>query len=261
MELWTSIAPEMRRAFLAACAPGKIFETEISPSTHSTFRVVWEAVPEFAPDLPSMAESLRHALLTQVEGFAITHLKFRYAVGRGEGKASGVVLYKYARLDGVLESVRDIIFNLQKVVFRLDRNLSMAEYDYTFAKKPEPGVRHVFTAEDLHQPHVGVEVLTPDLVLFRCENVPFELRMTLRLEKGLGYTEGKDLARKEQAELKDSGDFLLLPLDADFNPVRKVGFKIDCGGNGPSLLINVETKGNVSPLEAYQQAWKYMFNL
>lgn len=131
MQAWDTIPLVQRKAFLSACSSENLTSVEILTDTSAKFTITLGNTIDKASVMNSLAESLRHALLTQVQGYAMTHLALKLKTFREEKAASEIVLYRYARLEGIVETVREIISNFRKVIFRLD-NLPNYVGEYLF---------------------------------------------------------------------------------------------------------------------------------
>ncbi len=91
------------------------------------------------------------------------------------------VPHEYHVIDGVKESVIDMMLNFKKLRFKIDENIEKQQWIPLRFK----GVG-VYTAADLKIP-AGVELLNDDTYLFEITDSGTEIFSEVRLEKGYGY--------------------------------------------------------------------------
>lgn len=196
------------------------------------------------------AEGIRQHVLTVVPGWAITKvmLEYRKEVKNDSGGPPVPVLHKYAYLPGIVESVREIIGNLQKGVFRLPENEpSKVLSSRIFSNIPVSTHYKVQVLADfLEDEDEASMLINPDQKVLTFQDTGFFLDFEFTIEKGVGYRKAQEIKRSEEAR-PDGESVLRLYLDANFNPVKRVGYKIEEN----NLLFNIETNGAVTPAEAY----------
>jgi len=179
----------------------------------------------------TLGNSLRRTLLSAIPGAAVVRVRF-------SGK-----YHEYDTIEGVQEDVLEIILNLKGLAFRLPGD----EMQRLTLTRKGPGE---VTAADLDLPP-GVEVINPDLHIASL-NSKGGLDVELEVETGFGYVPA-ELNRLEDSPLS------VIPIDADFSPVRKVNFTIEetrVGGRTgyERLILELETDGGIKPEEALSEA-------
>jgi DNA-directed RNA polymerase subunit alpha len=170
----------------------------------------------------TLGNALRRVLLTSIRGFAITKVKI-------DG-----VFHEYETIEGVREDVSEIIMNIKSILFSKETSKSSK----LFIKVNRKGV---VLAKDIKIENGG-EILNQDLVICHLEkDVVFNAELVA--EYGVGFVPAK--RNEENRELG------VLNLDAFFNPVRNVAYKITPSRIGQNidydnLELNIETNGTVS---------------
>ena len=199
---------------------------------HEKNKAVFEISPLFAGYGVTLGNSLRRVLLSSMEGAAAVKIKI-------DG-----VPHEFTTVNGVLEDVVDIILNLKKVRFKLS-GLDSAKV--TLNAKGEKEIK----AGDLKAP-TGVEIVNPDQIIATITDKKAELNMEIEVEKGIGYMP----VEQRQKEKLSVGE---IAIDAIFNPVKKVGFRVENIRVGErtdfnKLFVDIETDGSISPQEALKRA-------
>src|SRR5215472_7415931 len=179
----------------------------------------------------TVGNALRRALLSSIEGAAITAVKI-------EG-----VLHEFSSIPGVVEDVTDIILNLKQVPFKLHTD----EEKILVLDVERKGK---VMAEDIEVPS-DVEILDPKApIATLSENG--HLKMEMRLSRGRGYVS----ADKNFDEDMGIG---YIPIDSVHSPVRRVNYHIEAARIGQEtdydrLVLEVWTDGTVSPEDAVGMA-------
>jgi DNA-directed RNA polymerase subunit alpha len=179
----------------------------------------------------TLGNSLRRTLLSAIPGAAVVRIRF-------SGK-----YHEYDTIEGVKEDILEIILNLKGLALRLPGDELQR---ITLTRKGPSEV----TAADLDLPP-GVEVINPDLHIASLNNKG-TLDVELEVETGFGYVPA-ELNRLEDSPLS------VIPIDADFSPVRKVNFTVEetrVGGKTgyERLNLELETDGGIKPEEALSEA-------
>ncbi len=179
----------------------------------------------------TLGNALRRVLLSSIPGAAVTRVRF-------DGK-----YHEYDTIEGVKESVLEIILNLKEVAFRL----TDGEPKHVYIQHEGAGV---ITAGAMELPK-GLEVMNPDHVIATVDQKG-KLVLDMEVEPGFGY---------RPAERNKRGDMPLgiIAVDSDFSPVKRVNFTVEPTRVGERtdydrLTLTVETNGGVRPDEALQQA-------
>ncbi len=179
----------------------------------------------------TLGNSLRRTLLASIPGAAIVRVNFA-------GK-----YHEYDVIEGVREDVLEIILNLKDIAFRLADD----ELKYLTLEKRGPGE---VAAADIHLP-TGVKVINPDAHIASL-NEKGRLEVEMEVEAGYGYRPA-EMNRLENAPLS------VIPIDADFSPVRQVNFTVEdtrVGGKTgyERLILELTTNGGIHPEEALSEA-------
>jgi DNA-directed RNA polymerase subunit alpha len=174
----------------------------------------------------TLGNSLRRILYSSLKGTGVTAIEIKG------------VDHEYSTLDGVAETVVDIILNLKEIKFK-------TELDEVFKCKLEAKGKKVVTAGDIET--VGdLEVVNKDQVIAELTDSSSELNMTIVVESGIGYRKVKEVEREQIG---------LIPLDCDFTPIERVSLSIEQARKGQetdldAVLLGVTTDGSISPKDA-----------
>ncbi len=182
----------------------------------------------------TLGNAIRRVLLSSMMGSAVSAVKF-------EG-----VLHELSTIDGVLEDVIDIIFNLKSVRFRQE---DIEDKTIKISKKG-PGI---VTAADM-QLGAGIEVLNPEAHIATLSNDG-----NLEIEVIVSFDRGYVEASKKQKKL--GADFI--PVDAIHSPIRRVNYVVNNASVGQrtdydSLILEVWTDGSLKPDEAVPLGYKIL---
>lgn len=181
----------------------------------------------------TIGNSLRRALLSSIEGAAITAVRI-------EG-----VLHEFSSIPGVVEDATDIILNLKRVPFQLHTG----EVKTLRISRTEPGIVKsvdIETDED-------VDVLDDEIHLATVSEGG-SLNIELRLKKGRGYVSA-------DRNFDDDLPVGYIPVDSVHSPITKVNFHVEAARLGQDtdydkLLMEVWTNGSVTPEHAVGLAAK-----
>lgn len=169
--------------------------------------------------------SIRRVALSSIPGSRVTWIKVKW------------ITHEYAIIPGIKDSVLDIMLNLKNLtVEKTDAGI-----EWISLKK---NTKWRVTAWDIKVPS-NVKILNPDLYITEIDRDGFEIDMSIRVEKWVGY-----LGIEELKEREDSVDVLLL--DANFSPVVNVKYDVNNvrvwdTTNLDSLEIYVKTNGAMDP--------------
>ena len=175
----------------------------------------------------TIGNSLRRALLSSIEGAAVTAVKI-------EG-----ISHEFSAIPNVVEDATDIILNLKQIPLKLHGEGTRTIH----LRATEPGeVRsgHIEVDSD-------VEILDNDVYMATVgENGVLDVEM--RVKQGRGYV---------SAEKNFDDDLALgyIPIDSVHSPVRKVNYKVEAARLGQmtdydKLTVEVWTNGSVTPQDA-----------
>ncbi len=183
----------------------------------------------------TLGNSLRRIIHASLPGAAITSVKL-------EG-----VSHEFATMDGVRESVMEVLLNLKRVHFTLHGD--EAQTISLSVKGPKQ-----ITAADFKLPS-QVEIANPDAHIADVSGkISFELEATI--ERGLGYVPREVLT-------KEKVDIGTIALDATFTPIRRVNYEVENMRVGDRtdfnrLRILIETNGTITPREALERSIETM---
>ena len=199
---------------------------------------------EFRPLEPgygiTVGNSLRRILLSSLEGFAITSVKF-------DG-----VEHEFSTIPGVIEDVTNIILNLKQVRFK--RTIDDIENEKVSI---HVSGTETFTAGDIGKQLSGFSILNPNLVICRLDSSA-SFRIELNINKGRGYVPADENRENE-------GDVSLIAIDSIYTPIRNVrysieNFRVEQKTDYEKLLIEIETDGSIHPKEALKEAAKILIH-
>ena len=183
----------------------------------------------------TIGNALRRALLSSIEGAAITAVKI-------EG-----VLHEFSPIPGALEDTTGIVLNLKQVPFKLHTSGAKTVY---LKASGEGEVK----AKDI-EVDSEVEILDPEVSIANLA-AGAQLNIEMRLKNGRGYVP----ADKNFDEDLSIG---YIPLDSVHSPVKKVNYLVEAARVGQAtdydkLTLDVWTNGCVAPSEAVGLAAKLL---
>ncbi len=175
----------------------------------------------------TIGNALRRALLSAIEGAAVTSVKIDN------------VLHEFSPIPGVVEDATDIILNLKQIPIKLHSD----ETKTLYLRADKPGA---VKAADL-EVEAAVEILDPDLHVATVADGG-SLHMEMRVKQGRGYVS----AEKNFDEDLGIG---WIPVDSVHSPVRKVNYLVEAARLGQTtdydkLTVDVWTDGSVTAREA-----------
>jgi DNA-directed RNA polymerase subunit alpha len=183
----------------------------------------------------TIGNSLRRALLSSIQGAAVTAVKI-------EG-----VFHEFSTIPGVLEDTTDIILNLKNLKVRLHGD---EHRTIVIDAKAQGKV----TGKDI-EAGGHVDVLNPDLHIATL-NKEGRLYIEMTVKRGRGYMPA-------ERNFDEDHDPMLIPIDAIYSPVLKANFTVEKTRVGHAtdydkLLLDVETDGSITPEDAIAQAAKIL---
>ena len=179
----------------------------------------------------TIGNALRRALLSSIEGAAITSVKIGHAA------------HEFTSIPGVVEDVTEIILNLKKVLLKM-RDRTPRSYLITANKEGKLTASDIETDQNLEVVNGKHVIATLD------KKMKFEAEIEVRV--GRGYATAEDNKKKEQS-------IGVIPIDSIFSPVRKVRYSVSNTRVGQrtdydKLDIEVWTDGRITPEEALLHA-------
>ncbi|WP_442795511.1 DNA-directed RNA polymerase subunit alpha [Pelobium manganitolerans] len=197
---------------------------------------------EFRPLEPgfgvTIGNSLRRILLSSLEGFAITSVRF-----------SGVS-HEFSTIKGVAEDVVDIILNLKQVRFKKTGDSGDTEKIFVIINGQE-----TFKAGDITKFSNNFEVLNPDFVICNMEDsVTLEIELTIN--KGRGYVSAEE---NKNADAPVG----VIAIDSIYTPIKNVkytieNFRVEQKTDYEKLVLDITTDGSIHPEEALKEAAKIL---
>ena len=175
----------------------------------------------------TLGNSLRRTLLSSIPGAAVTSIKV------------GGVLHEFTTVEGVKEDVTELILNIKNLVVS-------SQFDEPVELHLRKSGAGAVTAADIQVP-AGVEIHNPELHIATL-NDKGSLEIEFVVEQGRGYIS----AANNKAS---GGEIGRIPVDSIYSPVLKVTYKVEATRveqrtDFDSLVLDVETKGSISPRDA-----------
>ena len=185
----------------------------------------------------TLGNSLRRIILSSLPGAAITRVKIED------------VPHEFATIEGVRESVMEVLLNLRRVHFSLHGDEPQT---ITLSAK---GTK-TLTAGDFKLPS-QVSVMNPDQHIADLSGKAV-LELEATIERGLGYVPREVLT-------KEKVDIGTIALDATFTPIRRVNYEVENMRVGDRTDFNrlrllIETNGTVTPREALERSIELMIH-
>src|ERR1700692_4329392 len=183
----------------------------------------------------TVGNALRRALLSSIEGAAITAVKI-------EG-----VLHEFSSIPGVVEDATDIILNLKQVPLKLNTDQTKT---ITLVAENPGVVTSAMIEED-----ADFAVLDKTIYIATVSEGG-KLQLEMRVKNGRGYV-GADRNFDEDLPIG------YIPVDSVHSPVRKVNFSVEAARLGQmtdydKLMLEVWTNGAVSPQDSIGYAAKLL---
>lgn len=186
----------------------------------------------------TLGNSLRRIILSSLPGAAITEVKI-------EG-----VSHEFSTLPGLKDDIITLLLNLKKVRIKMN-----TDEPQTLSLSVK-GVKEV-KAKDIEFPG-QVEVLNPDLTIAHLTDKNANLKIEMKVSRGLGYV-SKEALQKEKVDIGT------IALDASFTPIRRVNYEVENMRVGDRtdfnrLRVSIETDGTITPNDALSRSIEIMIN-
>ncbi|MCC2599126.1 DNA-directed RNA polymerase subunit alpha [Sphingobacterium sp. FBM7-1] len=197
---------------------------------------------EFRPLEPgfgvTIGNALRRILLSSLEGYAITSVRF-----------SGVS-HEFSTIKGVVEDVTEIILNLKQVRFKKSGEQGDSEKIFVVINGQEQ-----FKAGDITKFSNNFTVLNPDLVICNMDS-SVTIEIELSVAKGRGYVNA------EENKVTD-GPVGFIAVDSIYTPIKNVkytieNYRVEQKTDYEKLLLDISTDGSIHPEEALKEAAKIL---
>ncbi|MEJ2882927.1 DNA-directed RNA polymerase subunit alpha [Pedobacter sp. GR22-6] len=202
----------------------------------------FDGIFEFRPLEPgfgvTIGNALRRILLSSLEGYAITSIRF-----------SGVS-HEFSTMKGVVEDLTEIILNLKQVRFKKVGDSGDSEKVFIVVNGQEQ-----FVAGDITKFSNNFEVLNPDFVICNMEkSVTLEVELTIN--KGRGYVPA------EENKVNDAV-VGVIAIDSIFTPMKNVkytieNYRVEQKTDYEKLILDISTDGSIHPEEALKEAAKIL---
>ncbi|WP_207504247.1 DNA-directed RNA polymerase subunit alpha [Telluribacter humicola] len=181
----------------------------------------------------TIGNALRRILLSSLEGYAITSVKFPG------------VLHEFSTIEGIVEDVTEIILNLKMVRFKKVSDLVENRIVVNLKNVS------VITAGDIGKFTSSFEVLNPDQVICHIDDQK-EFEMELILDKGRGYVPADEPRATELP-------FGHIAMDSIYTPIKNVKYsventRVEQRTDYERLLIDIQTDGSIHPEDALKGA-------
>lgn len=187
-------------------------------------------VPGFAH---TIGNPIRRFLLSSIRGSAITWVKIED------------VVHEYTAIQGVKEEVMDLLLNIKRIRIH-------AQSDRTGKMRLDVQGEGRVCAGDIATSS-DFEIVNPELHLATLDDPEATLSIEFNVESGLGYRPAT------QSDGSSGLQVGVLPVDAIFNPVRKVNYtreptRVGQRTDYERLVLELWTDGTISPLDALSEA-------
>jgi len=202
----------------------------------------FDGIFEFRPLEPgfgvTIGNALRRILLSSLEGFAITSIRF-----------SGVS-HEFSTIKGVVEDLTEIILNLKQVRFKKVGDSGDSEKVFIIVNGQEQ-----FKAGDITKFSNNFEILNPDFVICNMEkSVTLEVELTIN--RGRGYVPA------EENKITDAV-VGVIAIDSIFTPMKNVkytieNYRVEQKTDYEKLILEISTDGSIHPEEALKEAAKIL---
>jgi DNA-directed RNA polymerase subunit alpha len=197
---------------------------------------------EFRPLEPgfgvTIGNALRRILLSSLEGYAITSVRF-----------SGVT-HEFSTIKGVVEDVTEIILNLKQV--RLKKSGESGDTEKVFVIV---NGQDAFRAGDITKFSNNFTVLNPDLVICNMDtSVTLEIELTIN--KGRGYIPSEENKNPD-------ANVGVIAIDSIYTPIKNVkytieNYRVEQKTDYEKLVLDISTDGSIHPEDALKEAAKIL---
>jgi DNA-directed RNA polymerase subunit alpha len=199
---------------------------------------------EFRPLEPgfgiTIGNALRRILLSSLEGFAITSVRF-----------SGVS-HEFSTIKGVVEDVTEIILNLKQVRFKKSEEAGDTEKIFVIINGQDQ-----FKAGDITRFSNNFTVLNPEHVVCNMDS-SVTLELELSVNKGRGY-----IPAEENKSI--DGPLGVIAIDSIFTPIKNVkytieNYRVEQKTDYEKLVLDITTDGSIHPEDALKEAAKILIH-
>ncbi len=183
----------------------------------------------------TLGNALRRILLSSLNGAAVTSIRI------------ADIHHEFRDIPGVREDVIHVMLQIKKL------RMILHDVDTTRMHLEVHG-SGVVTAADIIPPP-EVDIVNPELYLFTVDDRDAPLEIELTVQRGRGYSPADD--RSGRLPIGE------LPVDAIYNPVKRVNYDIGFARVGQStnydkLILEIWTDGTIEPEVALSTSAKIM---
>ena len=202
----------------------------------------FEGTFEFRPLEPgfgvTIGNALRRILLSSLEGYAITSVRF-----------SGVT-HEFSTIKGVVEDVTEIILNLKQVRFKKTGESGDSEKIFVIISGQDS-----FKAGDITKFSNNFTVLNPDMVLANMDS-SVTLEVELTVGKGRGYVPSEENKNPD-------ANVGVIAIDSIYTPIKNVkytieNYRVEQKTDYEKLVLDIATDGSIHPEDALKEAAKIL---
>jgi DNA-directed RNA polymerase subunit alpha len=188
----------------------------------------------------TIGNALRRILLSSLEGFAITSVRF-----------SGVS-HEFSTIKGVVEDVTEIILNLKQVRFKKSEEAGDTEKIFVIINGQDQ-----FKAGDITRFSNNFTVLNPEHVVCNMDS-SVTLELELSVNKGRGY-----IPAEENKSI--DGPLGVIAIDSIFTPIKNVkytieNYRVEQKTDYEKLVLDITTDGSIHPEDALKEAAKILIH-
>ncbi len=197
---------------------------------------------EFRPLEPgfgvTIGNALRRILLSSLEGYAITSVRF-----------SGVT-HEFSTIKGVVEDVTEIILNLKQVRLKKSGESGDTEKIFVIINGQDS-----FKAGDITKFSNNFSVLNPELVVCNMDSsVTLEIELTVN--KGRGYIASEENKNPDAV-------VGVIAIDSIYTPIKNVkytieNYRVEQKTDYEKLVLDIATDGSIHPEDALKEAAKIL---
>ena len=187
----------------------------------------------------TIGNPLRRILISSIKGSAITWIKINDTV------------HEYTTIPGVNEEVMELLLNIKRIRIR-------SSSERTGKMRLEVSGEGRVCAGDIAT-SADFEIVNPELHLATLDSEETRLSIEFNVEPGVGYQPAT------HSEGDDSLPVGILPVDAIFNPIRKVNYNVERTRVGQvtdyeRLVLELWTDGTITPVDAVREASEALVN-
>lgn len=183
----------------------------------------------------TLGVALRRALLTAIEGAAVTSVKI-------DG-----VKHLFSTLPGLKEDIIELVLNVKTLRVKLAKEKNDAKISLSAAGPGEIKASQIEVTD-------GVEIIDTAHYLGSLADKKSKINMEMTVERGTGYSLAED------RKISTIG---IIPIDAIFSPILRVNYKVEQTRVGrqtnfDKLILEVWTDGTIETRDAMDQASKIL---